>query len=230
VETRDVSFLSLPNEIQKHILSFLSVKELAVTNAVLKVFDQLSNDDILWRPIAKQFNATLITGKSAKECVKIKLQERKEETNKVLQLMFAIPRNPGDQFNENCRYFQSQNRGSKALRRMIEDTLIASYGENYNSNLQRVQLLCFHRVKPNISDLRFAIEKFKLEVVKFFMDNNKKEFEQEIAKSEEHLQKAADPYQQILWRDPGQQTRWMNIIKYQKQIFEKAQTLINNKK
>jgi hypothetical protein len=222
MEINETYIFSLPQEAHIHILSFLSAKDLCVMSAVSYLFKTLAGDDILWKPIAKELNATLITDKCAKECVKIKIQAYPEMNLILRKYFFRIPRVSKDQFKENCRYLANQRWGTNNLKVIVESGKSSNTNRTIiPGNLELVKVLCFHGVKPNIHILRTATKTFKLEIVKFFMENHKQEFEKEIKQTEENLQKA---------KHPDDQKQCKGSLNSQKTALKEAQELIDGGK
>lgn len=149
-----LDFLSLPQEVQLHVFSFLTPKELSVNSLVSKTFYMLSIDNSLW-------NAAGLN-------------------NKAIQEMFpAIPKkdpsNHFHQFGSNSVYLKTEQ--PKTIQRKMNEAAEMN-------NLEHVKALCNQGFRPSPFTLNAAVRGVvvsnSFETVRFIMKNFSGKIEKEM--------------------------------------------------
>jgi hypothetical protein len=210
---------ALPIELQLYIFSFLKERDLAVMETVSKIFQIPSNDDSLWMPIAKKWEASLVENLPTKKGVKLTTLKIKKINSCILQLCPKIPYHSN--LAEQCKAIHTYLNISQDKKhtdsielmacKMIENGLLDSFKELYRLGL----------VKPCIFALGKAIDKKHIEMVKFIMKNEGKTLEGETAALEK---KWREGYSRNVYLE-----KYKPLVNMRNGIVQKAKVLISEK-
>ncbi len=191
------NFSSLPQEVLVYIFSFLTAKEQGLNTTVSKTFNLLLNDDLLWKPTAMEWRATLDENKSAKESFKNKFSEIKEMNQAFRGLFLEVhqtwiltygskQQSIMDEFQTYKDYIKNKSNRSK--------THAVIDNEIKKGNLSSVKAICNQGFTPNLFTLNTAIQTKNSEIVEYLMENWHEKFETKLKKKQpnphsEHLDK-----------------------------------------
>ena len=191
------NFSSLPQEVQLGIFAFLTPEEQCLNTTVSKTFNLLLNDDLLWKPTAREWGAIFDENQSVKEGCKNRVEEIKR-MNQIFRGLFLEVhqawilahggKQPGnmDELQAYKDYINNKTYKSK-IHKVLDQ-------EIKKENLSNVKAICSQGFTPNLFTLNAAVHTKNLEIIEFFMDNWKEKFEKELKKKEpkphsEHLDK-----------------------------------------